>query len=111
LPRSFPDCAACGRQRLSLRLHELGAREVTFNPFIVAYLEAVHGFPPIHEMDPETPSPGWNAGSLTVLLSGRLGLANEHPDIKLWTDDVKPTEKVGKTTYLWYFPPARGTQR
>ncbi|MBI3473551.1 MAG: glycosyltransferase family 39 protein, partial [Candidatus Solibacter usitatus] len=34
-------------KRLGQRLREVGAREVYFNPFIVAHLEAVHGFPPI----------------------------------------------------------------
>jgi hypothetical protein len=58
----------------------------------------------------EATAPIWRA-ALTVVLSGHLSMANENPDVKLWTDDMQPTEKVGKTTYLWYFPPARGTQR
>jgi 4-amino-4-deoxy-L-arabinose transferase-like glycosyltransferase len=95
-------------KRLGRRLRELGARQVTFNPLIIAYLEAAHGFPPIQPMAPEAPSPGWNAASLTVMLAGRLGLGDEHPEIRLWTDGFKPLERVGKSTYLWYFPPAGG---
>jgi 4-amino-4-deoxy-L-arabinose transferase-like glycosyltransferase len=93
-------------KRLSKRLQDLGATRVTFNPFIVAYLEAVHGFPPIQPMDPQTPSPGWNAVSLTMLKTTRLGLYDEHPEAKLWPEYIKPTEKVGKGVLLWYFPPA-----
>jgi 4-amino-4-deoxy-L-arabinose transferase-like glycosyltransferase len=92
-------------KRLAKRLHEVGARQVAFNPFIVAYLEAVHGFPPIQPMDPEVPSPGWNAASITMIKAERLGLEDEHPEIKLWTEQIKPTERLGNTTLLWYFPP------
>ena len=94
-------------KRLSARLQEAGARQVTFNPFIVAYLEAVHGFPPIQPMDPENPSPGWNAVSLTVLKTARLGLNKEHPEARLWPEHINPTERVGKGVLLWYFPPNR----
>jgi hypothetical protein len=94
-------------KRLGRRLRELGAQQVAFNPLIEGYLEQVHGFPPIQPMDPETPSPGWNAASLTVMLAGRFGLGSEHPEVKFWTDSTKPTERLGKTTYLWYFPPAQ----
>jgi 4-amino-4-deoxy-L-arabinose transferase-like glycosyltransferase len=92
-------------KRLSKRLQEAGARQVTFNPFILAYLEAVHGFPPIQPMDPETPSPGWNAVSLTELKTARLGLNKEHPEVQLWPEHIKPTERIGKGVLLWYFPP------
>jgi hypothetical protein len=98
-------------KRLGRRLQEVGARQVTFNPFIIAYLEAVHGFPPIQPMDPQYPSPGWNAVSLTVLKSVRLGLNKDHPEIRLWPDSIKPTERIGKGVLLWYFPPGRGGSR
>lgn len=94
-------------KRLSARLRELGVREVAFNPFILAYLEAYHGFPHIEPMDPEYPSPGWNAASLTVWKADRLGLGTREPGLQLWPDRIPPTEKVGKTTYLWYFPPQK----
>jgi len=92
-------------KRLAQRLREVGARQVAFNPFIIAYLEAYHGFPRIEPMDPEYPSPGWNAASLTVWKADRLGLGASEPDVQLWPDRIPPTEKLGKTTYLWYFPP------
>ena len=92
-------------KRLAKRLHEVGARQVTFSPFIVAYLEAVHGFPPIQPMDPESPSSGWNAASITMIKAERLGLWDQHPEIKLWTEQIPPTERLGNTTLLWYFPP------
>jgi len=92
-------------KRLSKRLREVGARQVTFNPFILAYLEAVHGFPPIRPMDPQAPSPGWNAVSLTMLKSARLGLYKEHPEVQLWPERIKPTERVGAGVLLWYFRP------
>jgi hypothetical protein len=94
-------------KRLAKRLHEVGARQVTFSPFIVAYLEAVHGFPPIQPMDPESPSPGWNAASITMIKAERMGLQDQHPEIKLWTEQIPPTERLGNTTLLWYFPPQR----
>ena len=94
-------------KRLGVRLRELGAREVTFNPFIIAYLEAAHGFPKILETDPQTPSPGWNAVSLTVLHSARLGLYDTHPEVQLWPNLIKPTERVGSSTLLYYIPPGR----
>jgi hypothetical protein len=94
-------------KRLAKRLHEVGARQVTFSPFIVAYLEAVHGFPPIQPMDLESPSPGWNAASITMIKAERFGLYDQHPEIKLWTEQIPPTERLGNTTLLWYFPPQR----
>ena len=45
--------------RVGKRLQELGAKQVAFNPFIVAYLNPLHGFPPIQPSDPVNPSPGW----------------------------------------------------
>jgi hypothetical protein len=94
-------------KRLGRHLRELGARQVAFSPLIQGYLERAHGFPPIQPMDPETPAAGWNAASVTKMLAGRFGLGSEHPEIKFWTDSIRPTEKLGKTTYLWYFPPAQ----
>ena len=91
-------------KRLATRLHQAGAREVTFNPFIIADLEHEHGFPPIREMDLANPSPGWNAVSLTYLKVGRLGLWNSYPQLRLWQEYIPPTERVGKGVLLWYFP-------
>jgi len=93
-------------KRLAARLHEVGATEVAFDPFIRAHLERVHGFPPIQPLDPNGPQPGWNAVSLTMLKLHAMGLRREHPDIKLWPDVIPPTERVGKGVLL-YFVPAR----
>jgi hypothetical protein len=97
-------------KRLATRMHETGARELTFNPFIIADLEHEHGFPPIREMDLANPSPGWNAVSLTYLKVGRLGLWNSYPQLRLWPEYIKPTERVGKGVLLWYFPYAAHPQ-
>jgi hypothetical protein len=94
-------------KRLGQRLRELRARQVFFDPPVVAYLEAAHGFPPIQPLNLEAPSPGWNAASVSVMLAGRFGLREEDRNLKLWPDSVPPTERLGKTTYLWYFPPPR----
>jgi hypothetical protein len=90
--------------RLGKRLRELGVQQVAFNPLAMGYLEEFHGFPHITLMQPTRPSPGWNAASLTVMLCGRLGLGDQFPNAKLWTEGVPPTERVGKSIYLWYIP-------
>lgn len=97
--------------RLGKRLRELGVREVAFNPLIMAYLEEYHGFPHVTLMQPTRPSPGWNAASLTVMLAGRLGMGDQFPKAKLWTEGVPPTERIGKGIYLWYIPDPRNLQR
>jgi len=94
-------------KRLSARLRELSAREVAFNPFILAHYEAVHGFPKIQPLDPFEPQPGWNAVSLTILKLARMGLFEKHLDKPLWPDRVKPLERVGKGVLLYHFPPGR----
>jgi hypothetical protein len=94
-------------KRLSARLHELGATEVAFDPFIVAHLEAAHGFPRIQPLDPNGPAPGWNAVSLTMLKLFRMGLKQEHPEFQLWTARMRPVERVGKGVLLYYAPPAK----
>jgi hypothetical protein len=98
-------------KRVGKRLRELGATQVTFNPEVAGYWEAFHGFPTILPMDPLQPGPGWNAASVTVMLSDRLGLGDDLPNARLWTEGLKPTEKVGKTTYLWYVAPSQAPVR
>ncbi len=91
-------------KRLAARLHELGASEVAFAPYFLIDPEA-QGLPPVHDLDPEKPSPGWNAVGLTALKAWRFGHWGDEPDLKFWPDQIKPTEKVGKSIWLWYFPP------
>ena len=40
---------------------------------------------------------GWNAIGVTLLKAHRT---------ILWPDQIKPHWRVGKSIYLWYFPPA-----
>jgi hypothetical protein len=91
-------------KRLTKRLQELNAREVAFSPFYATDTEA-QGFPTVHPFDPTKPSPGWNAVNLTALKAWRFGLGGEQLDITFWPEKVKPTEKIGKGMWLWYFPP------
>jgi hypothetical protein len=91
-------------KRLSTRLHDLGVQDIAFNPFFAENLEAA-GFPRVHPFDPEKPSPGWNAVFLTELKSSRFGHQGDDPQLKFWPEQIKPTEKIGKGIWLWYFPP------
>jgi 4-amino-4-deoxy-L-arabinose transferase-like glycosyltransferase len=91
--------------RVGKRLREAGARSVATSAFVVARLESMHGFPPTTRVMPQAPSPGWNAVSITVLRSTRLGLLDTHPEITPWPEKVKPLERVGKGMWLYYFPP------
>jgi hypothetical protein len=91
-------------KRLARRLHDAGAQQVSFTESIPVDL-ALLGFPPVQPNDPSKPAPGWNAVSLTVLKNVRFGLGGTHPEIKLWPEQIKPTEKIGKGIWLWYFPP------
>src|SRR5262249_16260378 len=59
-------------KRLAKRLHEAGATEVAFDPFFRVDLAAL-GFPPVRNMNPVQPSPGWNAVSLTTWKAERFG--------------------------------------
>jgi hypothetical protein len=94
-------------KRLGARLKEVGATEVAFNPFVIAHLEKVHGFPPINPMDPAQPSPGWNAVSLTMLKIDQSLRVPGHPEIKPWPELVPEQQRVGKTVLLYYYPPKR----
>ena len=97
-------------KRLGKRLHEVGAQQLTWVPIQVTDFEKEFGFPPIDmRMDVLHPSPGWNAVSLTVLKQRRLGLWDSYPEVTVWPDRIKPTEKVGKSIWLWYIPAEAGT--
>ena len=91
-------------KRLGERLRQAGAREVHFNQFWIADLEKEHGFPPVREMDFSQPSPGWNAVGLTYWRIVRLQLHQMYPRAQFWPDRIPPTERVGKSILLWYFP-------
>jgi hypothetical protein len=38
-----------------------------------------------------------------------LGFMDTHPELTLWPDTIPPTERVGKSILLWYFPPGGST--
>jgi len=98
-------------KRLSARLREVGATQVTFDPTIVADFEGELGFPRMAPSSPLAPSPGWNAVSLSLWKVRRLRLLDTHPEVVLWPDRVPPGERVGKGVMLWYFPPRNGAQK
>jgi 4-amino-4-deoxy-L-arabinose transferase-like glycosyltransferase len=91
-------------KRLGARLRALGAHQLTYVPlFYTSYKE--YGFPPVSDrMDVLNPQPGWTAVSLTVLKQRRMGLWDTYPDVVPWPDRIPPTERVGKSILLWYFP-------
>ena len=97
-------------KRLGARLHEAGAQQLRWVPLQVTDFQTEFGLPPIDtHMDVVNPAPGWSAVSLTVLKQRRLGLWDSYPGVTIWPDRIQPTEKVGKSIWLWYFPPAPGS--
>ena len=84
-------------KRLGEYFQRIGVREITFRPYSVAYLTM--GGPPLPRMLPsdwDRPSPGWNAVSLSEWK------VFNHPG---WVNGRKPQVRIGRTTWLWYFPP------
>ena len=83
-------------KRLSARLHEVGATSVAYTFYVWADLDEF-GFPKVTPMNRFRPMEGWNAIGVTLLKA--------HRAIE-WPDQIKPHWRVGKSIYLWYFPPA-----
>jgi 4-amino-4-deoxy-L-arabinose transferase-like glycosyltransferase len=86
-----------GLRGLALRLHELGVRSFTLKLDNWGYMIASgEPFPAYVAMpDGDHPNPGWNAVSVTAWkLSGQ----------PKWADTTKPTERVRRSMYLYYFP-------
>jgi hypothetical protein len=77
-------------------LRRMGAREVSFTPYNITYLEYGHAFPECTYSDWYHPAPGWNV----VSLSG-LKVFN-HPG---WVAGKTPQWKIGRTHWAWYFQP------
>jgi len=92
--------------RLGTRLRELGAQSVFLATFTDARFEAEHGFPPTYQIVPTMPGPGWNAISVSPWKLSRLG-TRLMGNVPLWPDRYKPTERVGKSILLYYFPERR----
>lgn len=90
-------------KRLSRRLHELGAAEVTFPQFIIADLEKEHGFPKVNQTaDFHHPHPGYFAAGATFWKALRFGLSPDD-DSNIWVDQIKPAERIGRGMFLWHF--------
>jgi 4-amino-4-deoxy-L-arabinose transferase-like glycosyltransferase len=86
-------------KRLATRLHEVGATSVAWTGYVWAELEKEHDFPRIRPMNRFQPEPGWSAIGVTLLKGHRT---------IFWADQIPPHWRVGKSIYLWYFPPAGG---
>ena len=83
-------------KRLATRLHEVGATSIAWTGFVWAELEEQHGFPRIRPLSRFRPEPGWSAVGVTLLKGHRT---------PLWGEEIKPHWRIGKSIYLWYFPP------
>lgn len=83
-------------KRVGAFLKKVNATEVTFVPYSITYLQAGYPFPRVLPGEWAHPSPGWNAVSL-----GGWKLYN-HPG---WVDGRQPQVRIGRTHWLWYFPP------
>jgi hypothetical protein len=81
--------------RVGAFLRSVGAREVSFTPYSVSYLEYGHPFPKCTFSDWYHPAPGWNV----ISLSG-LKVFN-HPG---WVAGRAPQFRIGRTHWAWYFP-------
>ena len=79
-------------------LRQMGATEVSFTPYNVAYLQTGHAFPKVTYSDWYHASPGWNVVSL-----GGWKVFN-HPG---WIDDRQPQFRIGRTHWAWYFAPGK----
>jgi hypothetical protein len=91
-------------KRLGARLQQLGVQEVAFNPALYGFWMEYHGFPRLLQLDPRAPHPGWNAVSLTLLKYTRMATRKKDPNMRIWTDYTKPTERVGRGILLYYNP-------
>ena len=98
-------------KRAAKRLHELGAPGVAFvrAMMLAASLEEEVGFPRIYPTQIDRPLPGWNLTTWTTW-KGRYFGYETPPPITPWPERFPPTEKVGSSVLLWYFPPQPGIQ-
>jgi hypothetical protein len=91
-------------KRLAERLRELNVDSVAFfNPY--RFEPAFIGMPRMTRSDYRNPSPGWNAVAVSGWKLYRMGLYLSRPGEPTWPDFYTPNERVGKTIYLYYFPP------
>jgi len=83
-------------KRLGDYLRSNKVTQVAFSPFNRTYLMAGHPLPALTQPDPEHPSPGWNAVSITMWkVFGDPA----------WPGRTTPQIRIGRSILLWYFPP------
>jgi hypothetical protein len=82
-------------KRLGEYLAQAGAARVTFTPFNRTYGLAGDPMPEMAPSDPDRPSPGWNAVSITMW---------KVFGFPAWADRVAPQKRIGRSILLWYFP-------
>jgi hypothetical protein len=90
-------------QRAAERLHQLGAKEVTFPQFMAADLEKEHGFPHLNlNIELGHQPGGYFLAGATFWKAYRFGLLD---DRTIWPDQVAPAERIGKGMFLWKLQP------
>lgn len=84
--------------RLSVRLRELGVPRVSIAYFGTARVEAA-GLPPYRTIGGQEKVGGWVAASIRylTLLRAKDGSFS-------WLRDIEPTEKIGRSIYLFHLP-------
>ena len=89
-------------KRLALRCRQLGIREMASETMGGSYVLAGNAFPKPLPFDWRRPAPGWNAVSVTPWKLRCFYTKGYQRPTDLWPDKVKPVEKIGKSTYLFY---------
>jgi Dolichyl-phosphate-mannose-protein mannosyltransferase len=92
-------------KRLALRARQLGIREMASETMGGSYVLAGNAFPKPLPFDWRRPAPGWNAVSVTPWKLRCFYTKGYQRPTDLWPDKARPVEKIGKSTYLFYFPP------
>jgi hypothetical protein len=80
-------------KRLGAFLQQAGADRVSFSAFNRTYALPV----PVSPSNPDSPSPGWNAVSIT---SWKVF------GFPAWADRMPPARRIGRSILVWYVPPA-----
>ena len=94
-------------QRLSDKLRQVGAREVTLIYFGNAAIDK-HGLPPVKAPHLYERQSGWIAVSAFIRTVGRarIELQEHRSDTPLaWLDSERPVAHIGKSIDLYYIPP------
>jgi hypothetical protein len=92
-------------KRLALRARELGIREMASATMGESYVLSGNAFPKPVPFNWYRPAPGWNAVSVTPWKLRCFYTKGYLRPGDLWPDNATPMEKIGKSTYLYYFRP------